>query len=160
MANRNPMMNQQPMMANLNSPVSMGAMMNNMTMGGRPPMGQPPNRSMPGWPGGEPGWGGPYGGISHAVEKGKRQAGYYDTELGPILAEFARQEEAEENVNDAIDDMKWHYQWGTWGGRRPMDDLFGKETTPPHDPDSLYLPWFAPGSGFKRMPTQRNPLAK
>jgi len=146
------MMNQQPMMANFNAPAFTGAMMNNMMTGGRPPANGGQQRS---------GAGGPYGVIYDAVEKAKRQGGYYDTDMGLIMDELNRQDEAEENVNDVIDDLQYHYTVGTWGGTRPIDDLFGITTKPPHDPESVYLPWMRPGyEPIKRMPTHRNPLAK
>tara|TARA_R100000700_G_scaffold3587_1_gene6647 strand:+ start:2611 stop:3078 length:468 start_codon:yes stop_codon:yes gene_type:complete len=147
------------MMGNLNTPATPNLMMGNMAMGGRPPVGMPPNRSMPGG-----GYGGPYGpaylDAMNAHMQGRRVAGYYDTDVGLIMAELDRQDKIDAGVNEVIDDLKYHYTLGSWGGRRPIDDILGIPTKPPHDPDDVYLPWHAPGSGVKRVPTHRNPRAK
>ena len=139
MANRNPMMNQQPMMANLNSPVSMGAMMNNMTMGGRPPMGQPPNRSMPGG-----GWGGPYGGISHAVEKAKRDAGVYDVDEGLLwmINNQLQQDDIQEGIR--WDDQFGWEEWGLQQQKRDKVDPFTWEQKFPGQLPPVHPLWKGP----------------
>jgi len=110
------MMNQQPMMANLNSPVSTGAMMNNMMTGGRPPANGGQQRSV---------WRGPYGVIYDATEKAKRHAGYYDTDMGLIHQmvagddEFFEQEDAYMN-SPAYEDYKHEMgRYGVWRWDKP-----------------------------------------
>ena len=147
-----------PMMGNLNTPATPNLMMGNMAMGGRPPVGMPPNRSMP--PGYMPGYGPAIFNAMDAQMQGRRQAGYLDTDVGLIMAELDRQDKIDAGVNEVIDDLQYHYTLGSWGGRRPIDWIRGEPTKPPHDPDSVYLPWHGPGSGVKRVPTHRNPRAK